>query len=751
MMNLNGAAHPAEHFMEAQAMSSPFAAAELGAQTLSAETEFPTSISSSFESPFMEAMNEQHENTLEALGMEALLGELEDEEFDEAVQGLIDEAAARHLSSTATWSSESEAPAIAAHETQEWIGSVAAEADRLFERLQSSYAERPLDTFDFAEFQLEGERLMAELAPQGLVTEQFFKKLIKKAGKLVKGAVNLAKKGVAAVAKLLPVGKLFDALRNLIKPLLMKVLKAATNRLPAPLRPVAQKLADKVLGREAELLVEGPTLTEAFDAQLAEAILAPNEAAMNELVAEAANESSPMLEHDPTGELDNARARLTRQLEASTPGVSPIAEMEQFIPIVMAALPIIRIGMGIIGRDKIVKYLASRLADLIKAHIGPAAAQALAGPIVDVGMKMLSLEAESPTAGAGLGMEAIVATVEDTVRTVGELSLEALSDPVRLEAETHEAFVEAAGRHIPRRFLSPRLRAIETADGRGVWIYMPRATRPCYRYKKFTQVFRVPVTQPAARAIRFPAGDTLEQRLLDAGARVWPLEAEVHLYETLPGTQLGHIAAFESEAGVGEVGETALEFEEFTPEIAAMLVQEPGLGRRARTGGARRLFRISAKGLRVRRISRFSLRLDLAALPPAMRIHLRLAERESHAVAVALGKQSHAQVVAQLRNVLGAAFRSALAARLTQRLAEKAGQPVPAARSVELADQLAESMLTVVSQKLPGAATALAQAARDAARGVTLTFAFGFPDRAALISGAPRSPTLNIRPGWHRD
>ena len=699
----------------------------------------------------MEAMSEQHESTLEALGMEALLGELEDEEFDEAVQGLINEAAARHLRSAATWSSESEAPAIAAHETQEWLNSVAMETDRLLERLQSSYAERQLDTFDFAEFQLEGERLMAELAPQGLVTEQFFKKLIKKAGKLVKGAVNLAKKGVAAVGKLLPVGKIFDTLRNLIKPLLMKVLKAATNRLPAPLRPLAQKLADKMLGREAELLAEGPTLTEAFDAQLAEAILAPNEAALNELVTEAANESAPMLEHDPMGELDNARARLARQLEASTPGVSPIAEMEQFIPVVMAALPIIRIGMGVIGRDKIVKFLASRLANLIKGHIGPAAAQALAGPIVDIGLKMLSLEAESPSAGAALGMEAIVATVEDTVRTVGELSLDALSDPLRLEAELHEAFVEAAERHIPRRLLSPRSRAIETAEGRGVWVYMPRVTRPCYRYKKFTHVFRVPVSQPAARAIRFPAGDTLEQRLLDAGARVWPLEAEVHVYETLPGTQLGHIAAFESEAGVGEVGETALEFEEFTSEIAAMLVQEPGLGRRARAGGARRLFRIDAKGLRVRRISRFSLRVDMAAMPPAMRIHLRLGERESHAVAVALGKQSQAQVVAQLRSVLGAAFRSALAARLTRHLAEKAGQPMSPARPAELADQLAESMLTVVSQKLPGAAPALAQAARDAARGVTLTFAFGLPDRAALISGAPRPPTLNIRPGWHRD
>jgi hypothetical protein len=348
-------------------------------------------------------------------------------------------------------------------------------------------------------------------------------------------------------------------------------------------------------------------------------------------------------------------------------------------------------------------------------------------------------------------MEAIVATLEDTIRTVAELPLEALSDPLRLEAETQEAFAEAAERHIPRRLLSRRLRAIETSDGRGVWVYMPRATRPCYRYKKYTQVFRVPISQTTARAIRFPAGDTLERRLLDAGARVWPFEAEVHLYETLPGTQLGHLAAFEAEVNAGESAEATSEFEELTPEVASMLVSEPGLGRRPQAGRPRRLFRIAGHGLRVRRALRFTMRLDAAAVPPALRVHVRLSERESHMIATALGKKAHAQVIAQLRTVLGGAFRTALAQRLTRHLSEKTGLPVPPSRPAELADKLAESMLTVVSQKLPGAGATLSQAAKDAARGVTLTFEFGFADKAALTSGDPRSPTLVIRPGWHRD
>lgn len=751
MMNAQAATLEADRLLETEAMSSPFAAAELGSEALPAEMGLLESGGGALESPFAEAMNGSGESSLEALAMESVLGELEDEEFDEAVQGLVDEAAARHLTSAATWSSESEAPAIAESETEAWLGSVATEADRLLERLEERFAERQLDTFDFAEFEMESERLLAEVAPHGLATEQFFKKLLKKAGGLVKGAVNLAKKGIAAVGKLVPVGKVFNVLRKLVQPLLKKVLQAAMNKLPPSVRPYAQKLADKILGREAEAQPTGQSLTEAFDVQLAEAILAPNEAAMNEVITEAESEGARMPAHDPSADLDNARARLARQLESATPGTGPIAEMEQFIPVVMAALPIIRIGMSIIGRDKIVKFLAGKLADLIKGHIGPEAAKALAGPIVDIGLKMLTLEAESSEGASSIGMEAIVATLEDTVRTVAELPLEALYDPLRLEAETQEAFAEAAERHIPRRLLSRRLRAIETADGPGVWVYMPRATRPCYRYKKYTNVFRVPISQTTARAIRFPAGDTLERRLLDAGARVWPFEAEVHLYETLPGTQLGHLAAFEAEVNAGESAEATSEFEELTPEVSSMLVNEPGLGRRPKAGRPKRLFRVAGHGLRVRRALRFTLRLDAAAVPPALHVHVRLSERESHVIATALGKKAHAQVIAQLRTILGGAFRTALAQRLTRHLSEKAGLSVPPSRPTELADKLAESMLTVVSQKLPGAAATLSQAAKDAARGVTLTFEFGFADKAALSSGDPRVPTLVIRPGWHRD
>jgi len=745
-----------ERTTDNEAYHSPFGAATLGSEGEDSEAGALEAYAGALESPFAEAMATTDEAGIQSLAFESLIGELEDEAFDEAIQALVDEAAARHLASTASWSSEGEAPALGAQEVEAWLESVASEADRLLEQLAERYSDRPIDAVNLAEFEAEGDRLIAEAGPLPLATEQFLRRLVKKAKGLVKGAVNIAKKGIAAVGKILPVGRIFAALRKLVAPLLKRVLQMALNRLPESVRPLARDLAGKLFGaRESEAPQTGPValaeITEAFDARLAESLLAPTEARVAELLAESEAESqaSP---REPVAELDAARARLAQKLEAANPGVSPVAEVEQFIPVVMAALPIIRIGLGIIGRDKVVRFLADKLAGLIKGHIGPQAAQALARPIVDVGLRMLSLEAESSGGASALGSEAMVATLEDTIRTLAELPAESFADPLRLESETQEAFAEAVARHVPRALVARTLPAVETAQDRGVWVYMPRVTRPCYRYKKFTHVFQVPISRPVARAIQFPAGDTLERRLLDAGARVWPVQSEVHLYETLPGTQLGHLAAFEAGSTPGEAAAAATEFEELTPEVASMLVNEPGLGRRSRMPGrVRRLFRVAAPGLRVRRASRFSVRLDASATSPVLRVHLRLSERESHEAAAALDRKAHVQVIAQLRSVLGAAFRTGLAARLARHLSAKAGAPVPQERPAGLAEKLADSMLGVLSAKLPESAAALGQAARDVAKGVTLSFEYRFPDKAALVTGDPTAPSMTIRPGWHRD
>lgn len=86
------------------------------------------------------------------------------------------------------------------------------------------------------------------------------------------------------------------------------------------------------------------------------------------------------------------------------------------------------------------------------------------------------------------------------------------------------------------------------------------------------------LSRPAARAILFEDDETLEDRLLDEGVTAWPAEAEVHLYEAIPGTQLGHLSGAETDPMSTEWAPTA-EFGELTPQAAGLLLRAPGLGR----------------------------------------------------------------------------------------------------------------------------------------------------------------------------
>ena len=152
----------------------------------------------------------------------------------------------------------------------------------------------------------------------------------------------------------------------------------------------------------------------------------------------------------------------------------------------------------LIGRDKVVNFLADKIAGLIKGMVGADAAKALSPPLVDVGLSALGLEAPGATE-ATLGGEALASTVEETVNHVLELPAEAFEDTLRMEAEIQEAFAEAAARNIPAEHLRPDLPQLETAGERGVWVLMPRAARPRYRYKKYSHVLPRP-DHPAGRA-----------------------------------------------------------------------------------------------------------------------------------------------------------------------------------------------------------------------------------------------------------
>jgi hypothetical protein len=785
------AANPRDH-TGGELLSSPFAGADLTKEEGGPPS--AASVASALTTPFSEALASLGESDLEAEAFAALTAEFEDEEFTEALEALASEAAARHLASTGSWSHEAGAMQLAHTEVEQWLETVAAEADRQLAALEAHFGERPVDSVSEAEIDAAAGAGMEQVASDSPVSaqEQFFKKLLDKAKKVVKGAVKLAKQGVKAVGKLLPTGRIFAALRNLVRPLLKRVLAKAIGKLPEPLRPAARRLAGKVSGvvsgavdsaaSAASGVVsaaggavgaatgdpgaaadpsEAEALSTELDEALAEALLASNDAAASEALEAFEAEAAAVTGSENAVEaLGVARQRLASQLAEAQPGQAPVAEMEQFIPAVMAAMPLVKLGVKVIGRERVVKFVAGLLANLVKPMIGPEVAAPLSRHIADAGLRLLGLEAEARDQ-AMLGAEALVAATEDTIREVMAMPQASLGQELLVEAAVEEAFEQAAMRHFPPQVLRSDLATAERDEERGIWVPLPRTVRPHFRYKKYSVVEPLRITRPMAQAVVFAEGDTLEERLLDEGVTGWPVQAELHTYELLPGGELGHLAAFELE---GEsYADGALEFDELEDERS---LRQPGArtGSRPPAGGWRRpggpgrggrrragtrVVRLKVRGRRLRRRPRFALRLDLASATPQLTMHLLISERVAHQIVGDLEHKRQAQVVAAVRRLVGEPRQKAMAARL-QRLLAKHGITLPEGGSTKLAGALAEAVVRVVAAQLPEAAATMATAAKDPAPGATLSFTFPFSDKDALARGEPGEPTMQIRPGHHR-
>ncbi|TCN41813.1 hypothetical protein EV644_104195 [Kribbella orskensis] len=701
-----------------------------------AATESPAATGSALVSPFAGGFSGTAEYDAGPSATEALMNELEDEGFREAVESLVDEVAGRHLMAAERWPDDQQSEAVAEAEATSFVEGLADSVDRGLSELELRYENRRIDSLTADEI----DSVLGEYArdPDSL-SEQLFGGLVKKAFNVAK---SVAKGAVAGLSRLVPLGPVFGVLRKLVRPLLKRVLDKAINRLPPALRAPATQLAAKLGLSEAEEPTEaGQDLTEEFDRQYAELLLAPSEADQAELLLELEQDTSGRAE-SPITTLDQAREVLTHQLAEAEPGRPPTEQLEQFIPAVMAAMPLIRTGVRIIGRARIKNFLASQLANLIQGYIGPQAARALAPQVADTGLRLLSLEGESPEL---LGAEALVSTLEEAVTRVVGLPPEAFEEPLRLEAEVQEALASAAVHHLPAELLRDDLAGYDTEAGTGPWITMPRRTRH-RRYRRSARRYDVQITRPQASGVELPGPETLEDRLLEAGVSAWPVSAEVELFEAMVGTQAGHLAA-----GEGADASPA-EFEELSPVNAALLLGRPALGTRYVPGGpvTRRFFRLVVPGRKVvRRRHRVYLRLRAQGPQPELRVHVRIGERLAGQIATMLSRNNQTEVVALFGRLLGPRVQEHVASRLTALLSRaKSGS---ATRGRELAGQVLEQVKTQLAKELATSQEALSAAAKDPKPGLTLTFAFPFADTAALATGEPGAPSLTIRPGAHND
>ena len=487
-----------------------------------------------------------------------------------------------------------------------------------------------------------------------------------------------------------------------MKPLLDKVLQMAIGKLPESLRPAAQQLAEQISGRRRERTSDSATsdasgaaatsaagaspdasaapedagsavqapagsdvteMQQEFDQQLANLFLASDEVDLELEVArvrsDARRQAVPVY-----SDLDQARERFINQLQELKEGEDPAPHIQNFLP---AVLPALRLGVRLIGRGRVVGFLANFLAKMIGKLVGPATAPALSRAIVDAGLKLLTLEVSSQDE-ARAAASSVAATVEETVRRVSALPDYVLDNQELLEGFALEAFEQAAAANLPPVLSDAVYRErpdlLESQSVKTCWIMLPLRRRK--RYKKCGRTFKVRISPYMADEIESfegPLADFLQDQLgVEEGAEV---EAEVHLYETLPGTTLPDIAREESETpGMGAAGaQGAAQLHPLTPKAAGLLLGEPRMGRnvpsgthRRNVGVGQRLYRLSIPGRRLltapgkdgrphpRRLG--GLRVTLDCPKDEIRICIFLSEVKAQRLAVRLRRQSHPGAVA---------------------------------------------------------------------------------------------------------
>jgi hypothetical protein len=548
------------------------------------------------ESPFQRdqflAEGEDRELT-EALA--EVLESLRDEQFDQALYEMA--ARAESLVSegfTSSYLSPEQREAELDRMLTQHFAPLADEAHRMYDRMMEGLQRQDLEALSENDL----EALLDQFAPDyaNLAPEQqaFLGGVFKKVKQGIKGVANLAKKGLAAVGKV-ALGPLLGKLKALVNPLLQRVIRFAIKRLPPKVQPIARTLAKKILGVNGEvteyetegaareaLAVESPAgIQHEYDLLIVDSMLSSEELDSEVLESQFAR-PEPEGE-DPVERFYEAREELVENLSRLEAGADPTPAIQQFLPAALIALqPIIRTVIGIIGREKVVDFLAGLLAKLVSRWIGEQPAKALAAPLVSTGLGLLGFEtARDPRRHAA---DVLAQTLQETVLSLAQQPESVFESPALTQVAAQEAFEAAAAANFPASVLRPELRQEHDAPaGNGAtWVTRPANQRRKY-YKKSMPPREVTLTKALAQQIQVFGGATLADHLETTRFFEFrqPLRVKVHLYELALGARLADIAV--REAGVNGLGswswESWSQILPLTPEAATALLGSPALGK----------------------------------------------------------------------------------------------------------------------------------------------------------------------------
>jgi hypothetical protein len=601
----------------------------------------------------------------EALAAE-LLAELRDEDFDEALVFLAEETemavADRFASETVENTSERERFA----EMQ--LEGLRFEAQSYLDRLHQGVAETDFASFSDAqldEFLDRFEPDRGDMTPAG---EEFVSGVIKKARKAVKWVAKKAKSVARTIGKagLKLLGPVLKRLKSLVRPLLKRVLGFAIGKLPAPLRPIARKLASRLrLEAEAEdeaeeefwgeRLDDMGELAQSFDMLVAEAAVGDERPeGLGETEAEDDEASVYAQGSNRLMTLAEARGALLRQLREAEDSQDLTPEIEQFVPALLGAL---RIGIRLVGRPKVVNFLARLIAKLIQRWVGPKLSKPLSSAIVDAGLRLISLEAEAEAEGAfkesRAAARALAGVIEDTVRRFAENEAYVLDDEELAALAAGEAFSGAVATFFPANLIKESLQEAPSLGG----VFVPHRMDELRPYARYSRAPEVTITAQMAEALPAFGGETLGA-VIGAAELNFPLRSRLHLVHSMSGTSPAQIVR---RLGLrhGAMGTAALQ--PLTRAAAGMLLREPRLGtdsamRRPRPAGpataGQRYYVIEplgqgGPGRRGRRAkaSRFRQRVDATGRTIVLGYYL--SERRAQRVAVEMKKSASAAPLAR--------------------------------------------------------------------------------------------------------
>jgi hypothetical protein len=539
-----------------------------------------------------------------------MLNELHDTEFESAVDNLVTELQEHLVSYEAASPFLNEAQSLQL--ATNYLQPILNESQQLFESMATELEALPLNQMNEMELEAAMDKIYANRESNFTPAQEFFfKKLVNKAKAVIKKVVSVA-------GKLSPTHIIFKKLAKFVQPLLQRVLAKALNKLPVAVRGIARQLAAKLFknkgeqpidvegseggegdedatensqsnddtgGEESYVGSEGETLTTypsqsiqaEFDHYVAQLTQTDNEVEQQHLLAEY-EQSAEMEFENQLQEIDTAREQFINELENLKEGEDPSPALENFLPVIMkAAMTVLKLGIKVIGREKVIKFLAGLMAKWISKYIGEEKALKLSMVVADRGLKLLKLEAPEQEDNTRQVYEAIANTVEEVANKISGLSEEVISNPELLTHEAYQAFETAAAAYFPDNAIKYEARESET--GNGFW-------QSKGKYFKHSKTFETTLNNSQLKNVQTFGGVNLFGFITDGlGLKTnAPIKAKVHLYQARKGATISGIALQEKNVpGLGSAARTAYnQIHPLTKQAAAIILGQPDLGKNVR-------------------------------------------------------------------------------------------------------------------------------------------------------------------------